>query len=65
MSSSFVGYVQTCRNGFWKPVSYEDEDEWTKKNSIVTCKELGFIDAVRIVNKEGYGISTIGIGHDL
>ena len=55
LNSSYIGYVQICKDGFWASVSYEDEEEWTKKNSIVTCKELGFLGSVRIMNKEGYG----------
>lgn len=52
LNSSFVGYVQVCRNGHWTAVSFEAEEEWTKKNSIVTCKELGFIGAIIVMNKD-------------
>lgn len=48
LNSSSIGYVETCKDGYWTSISYKDDEEWTTKNSIVVCKELGFLGAVRI-----------------
>ena len=49
LNSSFIGYVQTCKDGYWTSISHEDDEEWTKKNSIVVCRELGYHGTVRII----------------
>lgn len=41
-NSSYVGFVQVCKRGYWAAISYQEEQEWTRKNSIVACRELGF-----------------------
>lgn len=48
LNSSFIGYAQTCTDGYWTSISYGDDAEWTSKNSVVMCRELGYLDAVRI-----------------
>lgn len=52
-NSSYSGYVQVCKGGYWTAISYEEENEWTRKNSIVTCRELGFQGTVGILNRDG------------
>ena len=52
-NSSYVGYLQVCKEGFWTSIMFEEEQEWTKKNSIVACKELGFEGAVGIIARDG------------
>ena len=52
-NSSYIGYVQVCKDGEWTPVSFDDEKEWTRKNSVVACKDLGFIAAVMLMPQEG------------
>ena len=51
LNSSFVGYVQICKNGHWRAVSFEGE-EWTKKNAVVTCRELGFQGVIKILSQD-------------
>ena len=52
-NSSFVGFLQVCDNGHWIPITSKDEQEWTQKNSIVVCRELGFHGALRMFSQDG------------
>ena len=51
MDSSHIGFVQVCKDEHWITISVDEEDEWTRKNSLVVCKELGFQGATRIFNE--------------
>lgn len=51
-NSSYVGFIQVCKGGDWTALSFEEEGEWTKKNSIVACKELGFKGSVGITMRD-------------
>jgi hypothetical protein len=51
-NSSYIGIIQVCREGYWTTISFEKDEEWTKKNSFVACKELGFEGAVGILMRD-------------
>ena len=53
LNSSYVGYVQVCKTGYWTSIAYEAEEHWSKKNAIVACRELGFQGTTGISNKDG------------
>ena len=53
-NSSYVGFVQVCREEYWATISYKDEGKWTRKNSMVVCRELGFHGTTRIFSQTGY-----------
>ena len=58
LNSSHVGYLQVCKEGQWTGIAYQDkEGDWTRKNSIVVCQELGFQGALTILNGDGYVLS--------
>jgi hypothetical protein len=54
-NSSYVGYVEVCREGYWTALFYS-EDQWTLKNSMVACRELGFYATTRIFSQAGYAV---------
>ena len=43
-----------CREEYWATISYQDEGKWTRKNSMVVCRELGFHGTTRIFSQTGY-----------
>ncbi len=53
LNSSYIGYLEICRDSLWVPVSYDEEKEWTSKSATVACRELGFIGSLHIMNYEG------------
>lgn len=50
LNSSVVGYLEVCRDEYWEAVMLEEEHEWTHKNSIVVCRELGFGGTVEAIS---------------
>lgn len=51
-NSSYVGFIQVCKEGYWTAISFEEEEKWTRKNAGVACKELGFQGAVGVMMKD-------------
>ena len=57
-NSTLAGYVEICKNETWLRL-LTDTDSWTHKNSIVVCRQLGYLDALWLFDKSRYVVDIV------
>ena len=55
--SALAGYVEICKNETWLRLLTDKDQFWTHKNSIVTCRQLGYLDALWLSDKTRYMVT--------
>ena len=61
LNSTMAGHVEVCTSeGVWSKLLISDVGLWSRKNSIVVCSELGYLNALHVTNfNERYAVDLV------